>query len=109
MIAAAEALFVGGCQGVPAEKLIPEIDAETVKLKAIARARVDAVVNDRKFWGDGDLATPDQYEAYTTSYEYELKIISEYDDARKKFARREITRREFLNLIKGPKDFYSMM
>ena len=96
-------------EGVPAEKLIPEIDAETNNQKANAQVRVDAVVNDKKNWGNGDLATPEEYEAYTTSYEYELKIISEYEAARKKFARREITRREFIDLIKGPKDFYSLV
>jgi hypothetical protein len=94
-------------EGVPAEKLIPEIDAETDNLKSIARARLETVVNDQKYWGNGELATTKEYVAYTTGYEFELRIISDYDTARKKFARREITKREFLNLIKGPKEFYS--
>ncbi len=94
--------------GVPAEKLIPQIDEETENLKTVAETRLESVVMDRKFWGNGDLASPKEYQAYTLGYEFELRIISDYDTARKKFVRREITESEFLNMIKGPKEFYNL-
>ena len=94
--------------GVPAEELILQIDAETNKLKKIAKARLESVVMDRRFWGDGELATPAEYESYIVGYEFEMKIINQYDLARKKYANREITKREFLSEIKGPKDFYNL-
>ena len=94
--------------GVPAQKLIPQIDEETENMKELAKVRVMAVVMDKKFWGNGDLDSPKEYEPYTTGYEFELRIINDYDTARKKYANREITRREFLNQIKGPQEFYSI-
>ncbi len=95
-------------EGVPAEKLIPQIDRETENLKIQAKKRLEKAVMDRKYWGDGDLATSDDYNMYITSYEFEMKIIVDYENARKKFARREITKREFLSEIRGCKEFYSL-
>ena len=94
--------------GVPSQQLIPQIDEETENMEETAKARVMAIVMDKKYWGNGDLAVPKEYEAYTTGYEFEMRLIREYDSARIKYANREITKREFLNIIKGPKEFYSI-
>lgn len=92
-------------KGVPAEKLIPQIDKETQNMQTDAKRRFESVVMDRKYWGNGDLASPEDYQYYTTSYTIEMNAISNYDSARKKFARREITKEQFLEEIKVPKEF----
>jgi hypothetical protein len=90
-------------KGVPAEKLIPQIDNETDKLKKNAnRHYQSAVIN--KNLGKGDLANESDYEYYIKRYETELKVISEYDADRKEFAQREITKEQFLQKIKIPKE-----
>jgi len=70
-----------------------------------AKRRFESVVMDKKYWGNGDLASPEDYQYYTTSYTIEMNAISNYDSARKKFARREITKEQFLEEIKVPKEF----
>jgi hypothetical protein len=93
-------------EGVPAEKLIPQIDEETQKLQTDAKRRLLSIVMDKKYWGNGDLASPDDFQYYTTGYVTEMDVISNYDSARKKFARREITKKQFLQEIEGPKAFF---
>lgn len=92
--------------GIPAEKLIPQIDNETEKLKLKAKKRLESYVMDKKYWGTGELASPDDYQRYTLSYENDIKMISEYEKARKKFVKREITKKEFLEEIKTPKEYF---
>lgn len=93
---------------IPAEKLIPQIDNETVNLKTIAKKHLISVVYDRKYWGNGELAIPKDYQGFIVGYDSEMKIISDIDYARKRFARREITEKEFLSLIKGLKEFFNV-
>lgn len=94
--------------GVPAEKLIPQIDNETAKLQINAKRRLESYVMDKKNWGNGELASPRDYQYYIQNYESEMKVISEYESIRKKFAKREITKKEFLDEIKGPKEYFNI-
>ncbi len=93
-------------EGVPAEKLVPQINKKTLDMQTNAKRRLVSVVMDKKYWGNGDLASPADYEYYITGYITEMDVILNYDNARKKFARREITKEQFLQEIKGPKEFF---
>ncbi len=96
-------------EGVPAEQLIPQIDNETANMQYTAKTRLEKVVMDKKYWGHGDLAKSDDYKTFIESYQSELRIIGDYENARKKYARRETTRREFLWQIKTCKEFYDLL
>lgn len=94
--------------GVPASDLYVQIDEETQKMNINAKRRLQNVVMDRKKWGDGSLAQQTEYNYYVSYYESELKIISDYDKLRKKYASREITRQEFLDNLKIIKQYFSV-
>lgn len=94
-------------RGVPTSELIVQINQETTKMNIRAKKRIENVVMDRKLWGNGTLAVENDYQGYVSNYECELKYISDYDTLRKKFARREITRREFLDEVKPVKEFFN--
>ncbi len=90
-------------KGVPAEDLIPEIDKETENLRLDAQKRLDSNVMNMKMWGNGNLVSEDDLTYYTQTYETEMKVISDYDKIRKKFAKREISKEEFLQEINNIK------
>jgi len=94
--------------GVPAEKLIPQINEETAKLQTSAKRRLESFIMDKKNWGNGDLVSPKEFSYNIQYYESEMKVISEYDGIRKKFAKREITKEQFLQEIKGPKEYFNI-
>lgn len=95
-------------KGKPAEKLIPEIDEETEKLKKDANKRYqDNVVH--KNFEKGNIASKNDYQVYLNTYENELKMISKVDEARKKFAKREINQDQFLMEIKIAKETINML
>ena len=94
--------------GVPASVLIIQINNETEKMQINAKRRLENTVMDKKNWGNGSLLVKDDYQkTYESYYESEMNIISNYDTIRKKFARREINRREFLDDIKNIKSYFS--
>ena len=45
---------------------------------------------------------------FVQSYKDEMKMIAQYDDARKKFANRDINKEQFITEIQKPKDFLKM-
>ncbi|MGZ7109700.1 MAG: hypothetical protein ACXVHW_12075, partial [Methanobacterium sp.] len=47
-------------------------------------------------------------ESYQQSFEAEMKMITQYDEARKKYVNREITKDQFLNDIQKPKEFMDL-
>jgi len=84
--------------GVPADKLIPQINKETDSMRLDAQKRLQAnVVNTNLDKEDS--------ESYMLSYKVEMKMISDYDIARKKYAKREINKLQFLNAIEEPKEY----
>ncbi|MCE5214202.1 MAG: hypothetical protein LLF83_05720 [Methanobacterium sp.] len=93
---------------VPADKLFIQIDEETEKMQINAKRRLDAIMMDKRNWGNGSFASKNDYQLYVSSYESEMKIISDYDSLRKKFAKREITKREFLDQIKIIKEYFKL-
>jgi len=95
--------------GIPAGKLIPKIDNETAKLKVDAKRRLESHVMDMKFWGNGDLASENDYKYYTFVYENEMDMISEYDKVRKRFVKKEISKEKFLQGIKSPKEYLNRL
>lgn len=81
--------------GVPADKLIPQIDKETENMKDKAVNHLSEPINKN--------LNQNSSIQYQKGYEAEMNVISQYDDARKKFARREISKDEFLKEIQTPK------
>jgi hypothetical protein len=92
---------------VPVEKLIPKIDNETQILLVKVKRRYESSVNDRKFWGNGDLISSETLQYYTENYETDLKMINALENVRKNFARREISKKEFYEIIKQYKDYFN--
>jgi hypothetical protein len=81
--------------GVPADDLIPQIDKETEKMKLTAQKHLLNKI-DNNFDKNNSMT-------YIKIYDTEMEMISEYDNARKKFAKREITKEQFLKDIENPK------
>jgi hypothetical protein len=94
-------------KGVSADKLIPQIDQETVKLKKKLEGDFASKVANKDVKKTN--MSRNDYEHYTETYENGLKMISEYDAACKKYVRREITKEQFLLEIKNSKEFIEMM
>ncbi|MGZ7049603.1 MAG: hypothetical protein ACXVHO_06315 [Methanobacterium sp.] len=87
--------------GVPSDKLIPQIDKETNNMKLNAQRRLGSnTVNKNLNKNDS--------ESYFLSFEAEMKMISQYDEARKKYANRAITKERFFNDIQKPKEFMDL-
>jgi hypothetical protein len=87
--------------GVPADKLIPQIDQDTDKMKLNAQRRLESQTVDKNI-NKNDSAP------FVQGYNYEMRMIAQYDDARKKFANGDINKEQFLSEIQEPKDFLKM-
>ena len=94
--------------GVSANILIPQIDNETEKMIINVDRRYKAVVMDRKYWGNGDLASSEDFQYYSENYENDLKMISGLTEIRKRYARREIDKDEFLQSIDQYKEYFKL-
>ncbi|MEN6328840.1 MAG: hypothetical protein ABFC91_00925 [Methanobacteriaceae archaeon] len=95
-------------EGVPAEKLIPQIDKETAELKLKAKKRLESIVMDKKFWGNGTFTPQSDYVDYTENYQKEMELINNYDTTRKAYAKREISKEEFLENITIFKEYFKI-
>jgi hypothetical protein len=95
-------------EGVPAEKLIPQIDKETTELKLKAKKRLESIVMDKKFWGNGTFTPQSDYVDYTENYQKEMELINKYDTTRKAYAKREISKEEFLENITIFKEYFKI-
>lgn len=95
-------------EGVPAEKLIPQIDKETTELKLKAKKRLESIVMDKKFWGNGTFTPQSDYLDYTENYQKEMELINNYDTTRKAYAKREISKEEFLENITIFKEYFKI-
>ena len=84
--------------GVPSDKLIPQIDQDTEKMKLNAQRRLESQTVAKNI-NKSDCAP------FVQGYNDETRMIAQYDDARKKFANREINKEQFLSEIQKPKDF----
>ena len=87
--------------GVPADKLIPQIDQNTEKMRLNAQRRLESQTAAKNI-NKSDSAP------FVKSYNDEIRMIAQYDDARKKFANRDINKEQFLSEIQNPKDFLKM-
>jgi hypothetical protein len=87
--------------GVPADKLIPQIDQDTDKMKLNAQRRLESQTVDKNI-NKNDSAP------FVQGYNDEMRMIAQYDDARKKFANGDINKEQFLSEIQEPKDFLKM-
>ena len=91
-------------KGVPADKLIPQIDKETEELQMNALKSYESNVINNNLGGNAS-----NYDYYTQVYQNENKTISEYENTQKEFANREISKEQFEQDIKTPKEFIQLM
>ncbi len=89
--------------GVPANKLIPQINKETEQLQENALESYESNVVNNNLG-----ANPNSYIDYTQLYHNDLKMISEYENAQKEFANRKISKEQFLQEIKTPKEYLKL-
>ncbi len=89
--------------GVPADKLIPQIDKETQELQMNALKSYESNVINNNLGGNAS-----NYDYYTQVYQNELKTISEYENIQKEFANRKINKQQFEQDIKTPKEFLKL-
>lgn len=94
--------------GVPANELMLQIDKETENLKYKVRKRFESNVLDKKYWGNGNLASTNDYQYYSQNYQNEIKMINEYDNVRKKFAKKEISKDEFIYQIENFREYFKL-
>lgn len=94
--------------GVPANELMLQIDKETENLKYKVRKRFESNVMDKKYWGNGNLASTNDYQYYSQNYQNEIKMINEYDNVRKKFAKKEISKDEFIYQIENFREYFKL-
>lgn len=87
--------------GVPASKLTPQIYEQDKNMKSNAQKRLESNVLNKP--------STEDYNKYDEEYNSEIKMISNYTQARIKFVNRETTKDEFLNEIKTPKDYLEIM
>ena len=90
--------------GVPADKLIPQIDAEAEHLQMNAQKNYESNLINNNLGGNAS-----NYDYYTQIHQNELKIISEYENDQKEFAERQITKEQFLHDIQSPKQYINVM
>ena len=90
--------------GVPADKLIPQIDSEADELQMNALKSYESNVVNNNLGGNAS-----NYDYYTQVYQNELKEISEYENYQKEFANREINKGQFLTDIQTPKQYINLM
>ena len=88
--------------------LLFQIDDETQKMENNANRRYLSVIMDKKYWGNGDLAKPEDYQYYTKNHENDLKRIEELEYLRKQFVKREINQEQFLISISFYKDYFKI-
>ncbi len=89
---------------MPADKLIPQIDKETEELQMNALKSYESNVINNNLGGNAS-----NYDYYTQVYQNENKTISEYENTQKEFANREISKEQFEQDIKSPKEFIQLM
>ena len=90
--------------GVPADKLIPQIDEEAEHLQMNAQKNYESNLINNNLGGNAS-----NYDYYTQIHQNELKIISEYENDQKEFAERQITKEQFLHDIQSPKQYINVM
>jgi len=84
--------------GVPCEKLINQIDKESLNQKSIAENHLEGHFEDIKYWND----TNDPEEELKDElffYQQQIKAINNCTELRKKYVRKEISKEEFLAQI----------
>jgi len=90
--------------GVPANKLLPKIDKETDKDELKIKERINSHIMSTKMWGNGSLAVKDDYSQYELIYYNQVKAVLEHEKVREQFAKREISKEQFLIEIKEYND-----
>lgn len=96
-----EQLIIQVDNGVTANKLTPQIYKQDKDMKLNAQKRLESNVLNKP--------STEDYNKYDEEYNSEIKMISNYTQARIKFANGETTKDEFLDEIKTPKEYLEIM
>lgn len=94
--------------GVSPDTLLLQIDNETHRMLVDVDRRYKAVVMDKKYWGDGNLGLSENFQYYTQNYENDIKMVYGMAEVRKKYARGEIDKKEFLTSIAQYKEYFKL-
>lgn len=86
--------------GVPEEKLMHQIEKESINNKINIKNHINSHIMNVNMWGNGEIALKNDYEYYELLYENQLNAILELNNIRKQFVKREISKDEFLYKIK---------
>lgn len=89
--------------GVPANELIPQIEEEAAKEKLKSKKHLESHVMDMKRWDKFNISPEDDLKYEITFYKEQITIISQYEETRKKFVKKEISKQEFLKQIRDYK------
>ena len=83
--------------GVPAEKLIPGIEAEREKEIEAAKKELESHIMDPNYWNKPGVASINDFNYEKSNYKITIKAIYKLEDLRKKYVQRKISKYEFLN------------
>lgn len=86
--------------GVPAEKIISEIEEESSKQELTVKNHLQAHMMDMKYWNRVNSDPKNDLEYHITIYQKQMEIITEYKELRIQFVKGQITKNEFLEKMK---------
>jgi len=87
--------------GTPAEQLIPQIEKQHEIECEDAKNSLNSRMMSMDQWGNGDLASDSYSDFYTQNYQQEINYYNDLENLRIKFAKRQISKYEFLNEIES--------
>ena len=93
--------------GVPAEKLIPGIEAEREKEISNAKKDLESHIMDPNYWSKPGAASIEDFNYEKNNNKIDLNSINKLEYLRKKYVHRKISKYEFLNQGKIYKEYLS--
>lgn len=83
-------------KGVPSDKLMSKIEKETTKDELKVKKHINSHIMNVNMWGNGNMASKKDYYYYEILYYNQINEILELGKIRKKFAKREISKEQFI-------------
>ena len=83
--------------GVPAEKLIPGIEAEREKEILDAKKELSSNIMNPNYWSKPGVASINDFNAEKNNYKISIDSIYELESLRKQYVHRKISKYDFLN------------
>ncbi len=83
--------------GVPANKMIKQIENESQNQKALALNDLKYHINDMQYWSKPNLASENDFRHYIEAYDTQMRTIEEYEKLRKQYINNEVSKDCFHN------------